>query len=61
MALKGHLEKRKDVQFVKKNIKASLTSKINTKEEMKNIKDKIFDGIKNKIVVLEKASNRLQM
>jgi hypothetical protein len=44
---------------MKNDIKEELKRKIHTKEDHKLVKDSLFDGVKNKIVVIQKANNRL--
>jgi len=54
LALRDHILKCQDVHFDKKDFKQELIDKLETREEMKYIKDSLFDGIKSKIFSLEK-------
>jgi hypothetical protein len=53
--------KKRSVNFEKKDFKKELINQLQTKEEMKHIKDSLFEGIRSKIFMLEKASNRIKM
>jgi len=48
----SYTDKKKNVKFYKKDIREELKRKITTKEELKVIKDSLFDGVKNKIVIV---------